>query len=322
MRGARNRCRERGAAAGAGVVSEGAGSVPALVYKVDYRVDFQGHIFPVQKYRQTYDRIVARGLAEFCELLDPPPAAPDDLLLVHEPGYVDDFMASVHSPAMLSSELPVSTDIRDFFLMTTGASIVAVREAVRRGVGINLGGGFHHAFPDHAEGFCYVNDIAVGIRRAKRDGLLSRALVVDCDVHQGNGTAVIFARDEDVFSFSIHQEHNYPLKQKSDLDIGLEDRAGDDEYLDHLRASVPRLLDERSPDLLFFVAGADTYRHDQLGGLSLTKDGLKARDELVIGEARKRGVAVAIVFAGGYSFNPEDVADIHFETCRVAIETG
>lgn len=297
-------------------------SRPALVYKLDYEVDFEGHIFPVEKYRWTYNRIVQRGLVEAVSVVEPLPASRDDLLLVHEPRYVMDFLESARTLRMLSSELPVSDDIRDFFLLTTGGSIAAVREALARGVGINLGGGFHHAFPDHAEGFCYLNDIAVGIRRAQRDGGLRKALVVDCDVHQGNGTAVIFAGDPDVFTFSIHQEHNYPLKQKSDLDIGLEDRVGDEEYLEHLGSTVPRLLDQHEPQLVFYVAGGDTYKGDQLGGLDLTMDGLRRRDELVIGEARRRGVAVAIAFAGGYSYRPEDVADIHFETCRIAIETG
>jgi len=297
-------------------------SRPALVYDVDYRVDFRGHIFPVEKYRQTYDRLVSSGMIEFVDVVKPAPATRDDLLLVHEPRYVMDFMESAHTLRMLSSELPVADDIRDFFLLTTGGSIAAVREALRRGVGINLGGGFHHAFPDHAEGFCYLNDIAVAIRRAKEDRLLRRALVVDCDVHQGNGTAVIFANDPDIFTFSIHQEHNYPVKQKSDLDIGLEDRTGDSEYLRHLRDVVPRLLDQHEPDLVFYVAGADTYEGDQLGGLSLTMDGLRERDELVIGEARGRGVGVAIAFAGGYSYRPQDVPEIHSATCRAAIEAG
>ncbi|RJQ52333.1 MAG: histone deacetylase [Actinobacteria bacterium] len=295
---------------------------PALVYKPDYEVDFRDHVFPVDKYRQTYERVVTSGLTEHVELVEPENATRADLLLVHHPGYVADFMCSAHSPRMLSSELPVAEDIRDFFLMTTGASIAAVREAAAGGIGINLGGGFHHAFPGHAEGFCYINDIGVGIRRAKKDGLLRRVLVVDCDVHQGNGTAVIFAEDPDVFTFSIHQEHNYPLKQKSDLDIGLDDFAGDDEYLGHLTRTVPSLLDGHAPELVFYVAGADAYKDDQLGGLSLTKAGLAERDKIVIGEARRRGVPVAIAFAGGYAINPADVPDIHFATCRIAIELG
>lgn len=297
-------------------------SDPALVYKMDYEVSFEGHIFPVEKYRWTYNRIVSSGLIEGVSVVEPTPATRDDLLLVHEPRYVMDFLESAHTPQMLSSELPVADDIRDFFLLTSGGSMVAVKEALKRGVGINLGGGFHHAFPDHAEGFCYLNDIAIGIRRAQRDRDLRKALVVDCDVHQGNGTAVMFADDPDVVTFSIHQENNYPVKQKSDVDIGLRDHVGDEEYLEHLDATVPRLFDQHEPQLVFYVAGADTYRGDQLGGLDLTMEGLRLRDELVIGQARRRGVAVAIAFAGGYSYRPEDVADIHFETCRVAVETG
>lgn len=297
-------------------------TAPALAHELAYDTDFEGHIFPVQKYRQIYDRIVASRLIEHFVLIEPSPASREDLLLVHDDRYVMDFMESAHTPRMLSSELPVSDSIRDFFLLTTGGSIVAVKEGLERGVGINLGGGFHHAFPDHAEGFCYVNDIAVAIRRARVDRLLRKALVVDCDVHQGNGTAVIFADDPDVFTFSIHQENNYPLKQRSDLDIGLADHVGDEEYLERLRTTVPNLLTQHEPELVFYVAGADPYRGDQLGGLALTKEGLRRRDELVIGEARQRGIAVAIAFAGGYAYQEEDVPDIHFETCRVAIELG
>ncbi len=296
---------------------------PALIYRPDVRVDFRGHVFPVEKYAQTYLMLVKSGLIEHVEVIEPQMPARADLLLVHQPGYVADFMCSARSPRMYSSELPIADDIRDFFLYTTGGSIRAVSEALaRRGIGINLGGGFHHAFPGHAEGFCYLHDIGIAIKRAKKEGLLTRALVVDCDVHQGNGTAVIFADDPDVFTFSIHQEHNFPVKQKSDLDIGLEDFTGDDEYLGHLRRVVPMLLDEHKPELVFFVAGADPYKEDQLGGLKLTKHGLRERDKLVIGHARRRSVPVAIAFAGGYSVNPKDVAEIHFNTCRVAIERG
>lgn len=303
-------------------VADSSESRPALVYDRDLDVSFQGHIFPVEKYPMTFERLVASGLTEFVDVIQPEPASREDLLLVHESSYVDDFLGSVPSLSMISSELPVADEIRDFFLLTAGASIIAVREALARGIGINLGGGFHHAFADHAEGFCYLNDIAIGIRRANADGLLSKVLVVDCDVHQGNGTAVIFADDPGVFTFSIHQEYNYPLKRKSDLDIGLDDLVADYEYLMHLRKRVPALFDEHKPELVFFVAGADPYMYDKLGGLRLTKDGLRERDEIVIGESRGRGVPVAIVFAGGYASKTEDVADIHFNTCRVAIERG
>ncbi len=295
---------------------------PTIAYEAGRAPDFQGHIFPVEKYELTYMLLAKAGLLEYVDVVAPPPASREDLLLAHEPGYVDDFLGSVSSPAMLSSELPVADDIRDFFLATTGGSILAVRHSLARGVGMNLGGGFHHAFPDHAEGFCYINDIAVSICRAKADGLAKRVLVVDCDVHQGNGTAVMFSRDPDVFTFSIHQEHNYPMKQRSDLDIGLDDFTGDEEYLDRLGSTVPALLDSHEPELVFYVAGADTYKDDQLGGLRLTKEGLRRRDEIVIGETRERGACIAIAFAGGYAFRTQDVADIHFTTCRIAIEQG
>jgi acetoin utilization deacetylase AcuC-like enzyme len=183
---------------------------------------------------------------------------------------------------------------------------------------VHLGGGFHHAFANHGEGFCMINDVAVAIRALKHDRMVSRVAVVDCDVHQGNGTAMIFAAARSVFTFSMHQENNYPgYKPKSTLDVGLDDGAGDEEYLGALSAALPRVIASR-PDVIFFVAGADPFEGDQLGGLSLTLDGLRRRDRMVFEASRAAGVPVVVTFAGGYAARLDDTIAIHVGTVEEA----
>lgn len=187
-------------------------------------------------------------------------------------------------------------------------------------LGIHVGGGFHHAFPDHGEGFCVLNDIAVAVRRALKANQARRALIVDCDLHQGNGTAAIFSGDASVFTFSIHQENNYPFfKPKSSLDIGLRDRAGDKEYLGALSDHMPKIISDFKPELIMYVAGADPYKDDQIGGLSLTKAGLRRRDEFVFNQALNYGIPVAVVLAGGYARNGSDTVDIHYTTITTGL---
>jgi acetoin utilization deacetylase AcuC-like enzyme len=181
---------------------------------------------------------------------------------------------------------------------------------------MHVGGGFHHAFADHGEGFCYVNDVAVGVARMLADGSVKRAAVIDCDLHQGNGTADIFGNDERVFTFSIHQEHLYPMKEESDWDIGLDDETGDGVYLEHMSRAVPKILEGHKPELVVYVAGADPYRYDQLGALRLTKRGLALRDRYVIEGCHKRGIPVVPVLAGGYALDTKDTVDIHVNTAR------
>jgi acetoin utilization deacetylase AcuC-like enzyme len=184
---------------------------------------------------------------------------------------------------------------------------------------VHLGGGFHHAFPDHGEGFCLIHDVAVAIRVLRREGRIERALVLDCDVHHGNGTAAIFADEPEVFTFSIHQERNYPgWKPPSDLDLGLDDGTGDEAYLTLLEHHVPRILERHRPDLAFYLAGADPYREDQLGGLGLTLEGLRRRDEFVLRRLAEARVPVAIALAGGYARRGDDTVEIHANTVRVA----
>lgn len=287
-----------------------------VVYSEKLKVSFGPHVFPTEKYWLLHARLQAEGWLDRVDVLEAEPATSADLALVHFPDYVKDFMNFEYTPATQSSEIPLNEAIRDFFLLTTGGTILAAREALEHGRALNVGGGWHHAFPDHAEGFCYLNDIAVAIRRLQNEGAAKRFAVIDCDLHQGNGTAVCFARDPDVFTFSIHQENLYPVKQKSDLDIGLPDPAGDELYLERLAGAVPRIYDEHGPEAVCYVAGADPYEEDQLGALGISKKGLLERDRIVIGEAARRGIPVFAVLAGGYARRTADVIDIHYNTAR------
>jgi acetoin utilization deacetylase AcuC-like enzyme len=222
---------------------------------------------------------------------------------------------------ILKLEVPYSRQMVRAFWLAAGGTTLAARLALRDGVAYNVGGGFHHAFPDHGEGFCAIHDVAVAIRRLQKEGRIERAMVVDCDVHQGNGTAAIFADDPNVFTLSIHQFNNYPaVKPPSDIDINLEDETGDDRYLELLRAAYIPALASLRPQAVFYVAGADPYYQDQLGGLSLTIEGLRARDRLVISNALMHKTPVAIVLAGGYAVEVEDTVTIHSNTAKVAKE--
>lgn len=289
---------------------------PAVIYSEKLKVSFGPHVFPTDKYWLLHARLRAEGLLETVDTLEAAPATAEDLALVHLPDYIKDFMNYEYTAATRSSEIPLDQPIRDFFLLTTGGSIMAAREALDRGRALNIGGGWHHAFPDHAEGFCYLNDIAISIKRLQGAGAAQRFAVIDCDLHQGNGTAVSFARDPDVFTFSIHQEHLYPAKEESDLDIGLPDLAGDEIYLEELSRAVPAIYENHRPECVCYVAGADPYRDDQLGNLNITKEGLLERDRIVIGEAKKRGIPVFAVLAGGYARRTGDVIDIHLNTAQ------
>jgi acetoin utilization deacetylase AcuC-like enzyme len=284
-----------------------------LVWSEAYEVDLFGHVFPVEKYGLIKGKLIDEGIASEGDFIRPSPAAREDLLLVHTPEYVDDLVNLRVTHRTVMSELALTREIADAYIMAAGGTMEAARRALDGGLGLHVGGGFHHAYPDHAEGFCYVNDVCVAIARLLRDQAVSRACVIDCDLHQGNGTAVIFSENPDVFTFSIHQENNYPPKERSDLDIGLPDGADDELYLSRLRA-VSEILDRHSPDIAFYLAGADPFVGDMLGGLALTKQGLETRDIFVFDECRKRGVPVCVVLAGGYASDVRDDVDIHVTT--------
>ena len=293
-----------------------------FVYSPDYYCDIGAHVFPTAKYRLVHQALLGDGDIPPERILAPEAASREDLLLVHTEEYVQDLLAFRHTRRTQCSEVPISEQIIRANLLGTGGTILCCRRALSEGFSMNLAGGFHHAFPDHAEGFCYINDIAVAIRRLRADGLAGRAAVVDLDVHQGNGTAFVFRSDPTVFTFSMHQENNYPVKQPGALDVGLEDGIGDEEYLQLLAAHLPEVLDVFRPELVVYQAGADPLADDQLGGLALTPKGLRRRDERVIGSCARRGIPVAGVLGGGYARNTQDTVRAHHETCRVMWEAG
>jgi acetoin utilization deacetylase AcuC-like enzyme len=257
----------------------------------------------------------------------PEPSPRTELLRVHSAAYLDDLDGGVHTWRTAASELPLSAEIAEFFRLACGGTALAARTALERGWAAHLGGGFHHAFEERAEGFCYLNDLAVAARAVQAEGRAARVAVVDLDVHQGNGTAGIFRGDPTVFTFSVHQEDNYPVKEPGDRDIGLVSfdrrRPGspwveDGLYLQVLEAAMPEVLDAARPDLVLYQAGADPYRNDQLGGFRLTLEGLARRDEIVFEACRRRGVPVATTCGGGYAADVEDTIAIHLATVRAA----
>jgi acetoin utilization deacetylase AcuC-like enzyme len=291
-----------------------------VCYTPRYYADIgEGHVFPIRKFELVRDRLVAEGTLAPAELYEPREAPVADVLLAH----TDDYVTRLRAGSLTQREvrrlgLPWSKAlVRRSFLATAG-TCAAARFALNEGVGANLAGGTHHAFPDHGEGFCVLNDVAVAVRVLRRDGLARRFAVVDLDVHQGNGTAHIFADDGEVFTFSMHGAKNYPLfKLRSSLDVELPDGTEDEEYLATLARHLPRVF-AHAPDVVFYLGGADPFAGDRLGRLALSIDGLRARDELVLGECRARGVAVATVMSGGYAADIKDTVEIHCNTVRAA----
>jgi acetoin utilization deacetylase AcuC-like enzyme len=294
-------------------------SVPIIWHRA-YEVEIGPHVFPTRKYRLVRDRLLAQGTIAEGDQIEPAPASDDQVRLVHTPDYVEKIKSGTLSvEEQLQLEVPFSPALREAAWICAGGSILTARLARDHGIAVHLGGGFHHAFPDHGEGFCLIHDVAIAIRVLQREGTLRRAMVVDLDVHHGNGTAAIFRDDPAVLTFSMHQEHNYPAwKPASDLDIGLEDSTGDAEYLAHLERHLPDLLERHRPDLVYYLAGADPYGSDQLGGLGLTIAGLRRRDALVYARARQAGAAVAVCLAGGYALRTDDTVEIHCNTVRAA----
>ncbi len=299
------------------------GRAPGLVYTEAYYANIGLHVFPMQKFRMLRDEIVRRGLASGADFVEPVPATREQVARVHDGAYIDKLLHGTLTPleeAVL--ELPCSKRLVDASFLCAGGSIRAARLALERGAGINLGGGFHHAFADHGEGFCVLNDVAIALRDVLQDGAIARAAVIDVDVHQGNGTAAIFHGDPAVFTFSIHEEDNYPpVKPPSDQDVGLDRGTGGATYLAALEHWVPRILDGHRPDLVAYVAGADPFEEDQLGGLALTREDLRSRDRLVFGAARERSVPVVAFLAGGYARRVEDTVAIHADMVEEAFRS-
>lgn len=284
-----------------------------LVWSPKYQVDLLGHIFPVVKYRLALEAALRQCVVSREDLIEAPRASREDLLLVHTPEYLDDLIDLRWTHRTQPSEMALTDEIVECYIYAAGGTLEAGRQALEGMTCVHIGGGFHHAYPDHAEGFCYLNDVAVAIARLRADGHAVKAAAIDCDLHQGNGTAYIFRDEPDVFTFSIHQENNYPPKERSDLDIGLPDGADDALYLKRLGV-VSEILDGHEPDIVFYLAGADPFLGDQLGGLALTKDGLRRRDRLVFEACRERSIPVTVVLAGGYAADVADDVDIHVNT--------
>ena len=293
-----------------------------LVYHERYDLHLGDHVFPAKKYRYLRDRMLRTRFAVAEDFIEPQPASDDDVRLVHDAEYVAKLRSGTLSyQDILRLEIPYSRQMVEAFWLAAGGSTLAARGALECGIGFNIGGGFHHAFPAHGEGFCAINDIAIAVRRLQADGLIKRAMVVDVDVHHGNGTAAIFDADPSVFTLSIHQFNNYPSeKPLSSLDIHLADGTGDAEYLHRLGNGFRAALAMFKPELVLYVAGADPYLEDQLGGLSLTLEGLVERDRLVIRTSLMQGIPVAVVLAGGYAQSVEDTITIHLNTATVARE--
>jgi acetoin utilization deacetylase AcuC-like enzyme len=321
-----------------------------LIYSEKYFLPIGEHVFRADKFRLIRERLLEQKVADESDFLAPAPASEADVLLVHSPHYVNKLMeGSLSAREELEMEIPYSPQVVDAFMLHTGGSIQAAERALEDGICVNIGGGFHHAFPDHGEGFCMINDFAVAIRAMQKRGRIRRAMTVDCDVHQGNGTARIFGaaghmpgtlpsdpaatlgrtaggsmsqgHSKDVFTISLHQENNYPyVKPASSIDVNLPDGCGDAEYLAWLDNALSSGLRQFEPELICYVAGADPFREDQLGGLNLSVEGLKQRDELVLRAARAGNVPVMTTYAGGYANRVEDTVTIHCNTVIAAAE--
>ncbi len=281
-----------------------------------------GHRFPMSKYRLLRDRIVSAEQLSEDVLLVPHPVTIEQLYLVHERSYVDRvFHGSLSEMEIKRIGFPWSPAMVERSQRSNGATLSAARNALNDGISVNMAGGTHHAMKDAGEGFCVFNDAGVTIATLLAESKIRRAIIVDCDVHQGNGTAQIFAESPEVFTFSIHVEKNFPLRKfPSDLDIDLPDGTQDQRYLEALASGLHQALQHGPFDIAIYLAGADPFEGDRLGRLKLTKQGLADRDRFVLSELRSRKIPVAIAMAGGYANLVEDIVDIHFETILIASE--
>ena len=289
-----------------------------IYYSPYYYADIgEGHVFPIRKFELVRDALLDEGTLDSEEIIEPQLAAVEELLLVHADDYIRRLIAGeLTAKEVRRLGLPWSHSLVRRSLHAVSGTINAARSALANGVSSNLAGGTHHAYPDRGEGFCVLNDVAVAIRVLQRENLAKRFLIVDCDVHQGDGTAFIFANDPDVFTFSMHGAKNYPLfKQTSSLDIELPDKTSDLFYLEMLRESLNRIA-MHDADVVFYLAGADPFEGDKLGRLALTIDGLRARDEMVLAFARSHDLPIVTTMSGGYAADISHTVEIHCNTIR------
>lgn len=293
-----------------------------VFYTPRYYADIgSGHVFPIRKFELVRDKLIAEGTLQPAELFEPTPATVDDVLLVH----TNDYVSRLCSGELTVKEirrlgLPWSESLVRRSFYAVGGTLAATQAALKNGYSSNLAGGTHHAFADRGEGFCVLNDVAIAIRAMRARQLIQRAAIVDCDVHQGNGTATIFAGDNDTFTFSMHGANNYPLfKAQSSLDVELPDRTPDAEYLETLAHHLPAVF-ASDPEIVFYLAGADPYKGDKLGRLALSIDGLRNRDAYVLRECYEREIPVVTVMSGGYGKDINDTIEIHCNTIRLVKE--
>ena len=280
----------------------------------------EGHKFPMAKYSKLRERILEQDILAAGDLQEAPPVSWDDLRLVHTEAYVDAVASgTVAADIQRRIGFPWSPQMVERSRRSVGATIAAARAALDDGIAANLAGGTHHAFADRGEGFCVFNDVAVASRALQRDHHARLIAIVDLDVHQGNGTAAIFKDDPSVFTFSMHGDKNFPFKKEiSDLDVPLADGTGDGEYLELLRHHLAEVLNRHQPDFVFYLAGADPFEGDRLGRLKMTIDGLRTRDQIVLGACSQARLPVAISMSGGYANDIEAIVTIHSNTIRTA----
>jgi acetoin utilization deacetylase AcuC-like enzyme len=293
-----------------------------VFYTPRYYADIgPGHVFPIRKFELVRDKLLAEGTVEPAEIVEPGPAPLEDVLLVHTTDYVSRLCSGNLSPKEIRRlGLPWSESLVQRSFYAVGGTLAATRASLAAGYSSNLAGGTHHSFPERGEGFCVLNDVAIAIGAMRERKLFQRAAIVDCDVHQGNGTATIFAGDTDTFTFSIHGANNYPLfKAESTLDVELADGTSDTEYLETLAKHLPSVF-AAEPEIVFYLAGADPYRGDKLGRLAVSIDGLRERDAYVLRECYEREVPIVTVMSGGYGKDINDTVEIHCNTIRMVKE--
>jgi len=281
-----------------------------------------GHRFPMPKYALLRQRVIEAGLVTDGDLRPSEPASEAQILRVHD----EDYLARLIKGEMTDREMrrtgfPWSPDLVERARLSSGGTICASRAALSDGISANLAGGTHHAHPGHGEGFCVFNDVAIATRAVQADGQAKRVVILDLDVHQGDGTAAIFSADETVYTFSVHGEKNFPYrKEPGDLDIALADQCGDEVYLEAVDSGVQHALMMANADLAIFIAGADPFLGDRLGRIGITKEGLLQRDKIVFEHCRQAGIPVAVVLGGGYAKEVQDTVDIHFNTLQLAVQ--
>jgi acetoin utilization deacetylase AcuC-like enzyme len=292
-----------------------------LVYSPRYALDIGPHVFLTEKYRRVHERLTTEPHPSLSGIVGPDAATWDQLALVHSDDYLHKIRTrTLSSEELVQLELPLTDEVVDGFRLMTGGTLTAARLALVDGLCAHVGGGFHHAFASHGEGFCLFNDVVVAAQVLKVERAVSRVAVIDLDVHHGNGTALICGQDPSVFTFSMHDQHNYPVyKPRGSLDVGLPPGTGDQAYLEQLSQALPLVLADR-PEVIFYLAGADPYEDDQLGHTKLSKHGLQERDRLVLSAARDAAVPTVVVLAGGYARELTDTVDIHTATLVTALD--